>query len=181
MKTTIRILALAAVLTFASDCFAASDGSVGATSTGQTTVTLTIPEYVIVTGMADLAMGSWSGSGNATDNEDIRIAGNDDQGTPTYQVTLTGSGAASAFTIARTAPAVGPAIAYTVAFNDVTGTAGGTSATTGVAITGQTGIHQALDTAGDNANILVTVSSAVLLGAPRGSYSGTLTIVVAPE
>lgn len=181
MKTLFRAVTLIALITLTTDAFAASDGTVGSTSTGQSTITLTIPEYVIVRNMNDFALGSWNGTAAIDSNDDISIAGNDDQGTPTYQVTLSGSGAASAFTISRTAPAVGPALAYTVAFNDQTGTAGGAAATATVAITGQTGIHTALDTVTTNANIRVQISLAALQAAPRGSYSGTLTIVVAPE
>lgn len=181
MKTLCRVLALAMLFTFTADCFAASDGTVGATSTGTSDITLTIPEYVIVRNMNDFALGSWNGTGAIDSNDDINIAGNDDQGTPSYQVTLSGSGAASAFTIVRTAPAAGPTIAYTVAFNDVTGTAGGVAATATTPITAQTGIHQVLTTVTTNANIRVQITLANLQAAPRGSYSGTLTIVVAPE
>jgi hypothetical protein len=166
----------------ATPAFAASDGSIGGTSTGTSDLTLTIPEYVIVTGMNDFAFGSWDGTAALDLNDDISISGNDDQGTPSYSVTLTGSGTSSAFTMARTSPASPAAtIAYTVAFNDQTGTAGGTDATTNTAITGQTGVNQTLSSTTANANIRVQISLSALQDAPLGDYSGTLTIVVTPE
>ena len=177
-----RILCIALLVGLLSNqAMAATDGDVGLTSTGTSTLSLTIPEYVKVSGMANFAFGSWDGASALDSNDDIIISGNDDQSTPTYEVTLTGSGAASAFTMARSSPASPTAtVAYTVEFNDATGT-GGTSATKGVAITGQTGINTTLDSLTANANIRVQISSAVLLAAPYGTYGGTLTIVVTPE
>ena len=96
MKSLTRFFVAAAlIITFAESASAASDGSVGATSTGTAGITLTVPEYVKVTSMNNFALGSWDGSSSLDANDNINIAGNDDQGTPTYKVTLTGSGAAS--------------------------------------------------------------------------------------
>jgi hypothetical protein len=174
------LLALGAIIPISA--YGATDGTVGATSTGTSTVSLTIPEYVIVRNMNDFAFGNWNGTSALDTNDDIAISGNDDQGTPSYQVTLSGSGASSAFTIARTSPASPAAtIAYTVAFNDQTGTSGGVAATATTAITNQTGINQALSTTTTNANIRVQIALATLQAAPYGTYSGTLTIVVQPE
>jgi spore coat protein U-like protein len=162
--------------------FAASDGSIGTTSTGTSTVSLTIPELIQITGMADFAFGSYSGTGNFDSNDNVTISGNDDQAGPEYQVTATGSGAGSAFTVGRTAPAAPAAtIAYTVAFNDQTGTAGETGLATTVALTDQTGINDELSDVAANANIHVVFLQAALRAAPAGTYSGTLTVVVAPE
>ncbi len=178
-----RLLTIALVLVaFSKQALAASDGSVGGTSTGTSTLSLTIPEYVKVSGMADFAFGSWNGSASLDSNDDIIISGNDDQASPTYSVNITGSGASSAFTMARSSPASPAAtVAYTVAFNDATGTGGGASATANTPITGQTGVNTALDSVTENANIRVQIASSVLLAAPRGTYGGTLTIVVTPE
>ena len=173
-KINVFIAAVSIAALSMSNAYAASDGAIGATSTGTSTVSLTIPEFVIVRNMNDFAFGSWTGGSAAFDsNDDIAISGNDDQGSAEYQVTLTGNGAASAFTVARTSPASpAHAIAYTVAFNDQTGTAGGTSAITNTPITDQTGIHASLDTTTTNANIRVQVANSALSAAPYGTYSG---------
>ncbi len=165
----------------ATNVLAASDGSIGATSTGTSTLSLTIPEYVVISGMANFAFGSWNGGAGLDSNDDIIISGNDDQTTPTYKVNIVGSGAASAFTMARSLP-VAPAatIAYTVEFNDATGT-GGASVTAALDVTGQSGINTDLSSSTENANIRVQISQAALRAAPYGTYGGTLTIVVTPE
>lgn len=154
--------------------FAATDGTVGTTSTGTSTVSLTIPKLVKIASMADFAFGTYAGTGALDSNDDVNIASNY---TGTYRVTLTGSGAASAFTITNGTQT----IAYAPSFNKATGTAGGVLATSGTAITAQTGIVKPLATATLNANIRVQMTQANIQAVDAGTYSGTLTIVVTPE
>ena len=182
MKGLTKIfLGTAVFLLSVSQAYAASDGTVGLTSTGSSTLSLTIPEFVVISGMADFGFGSWNGTSALDLDDDVIISGNDDQASPTYKVNIVGNGAAGAFTMARSAPAApGATIAYTVEFNDATGT-GGVSVTKGVDVTAQSGINGTLDSTNENANIRVQISLAALQAAPYGTYGGTLTIVVTPE
>lgn len=183
MKGLLKIsLGVTLLLLSVTQAFAASDGTVGATSTGTADLTLTIPEYVVVSGMADFTFGSWNGTAALDLSDNIIISGNDDQASPTYKVNIVGDGAAGAFTMARSTPAAPSAtIAYTVAFNDQTGTGGGTAVTSGTDVTGQSGINTTLSSVTNNANIRVQISLGALQAAPYGDYDGTLTIVVTPE
>ena len=112
----------------------------------------------------------------------ITVAGNDDQASPTYSVTATGSGTSGAFTLNRTTPASPTeTLVYTVKYNDATGTGSNAAVTSGTPLTAQTGIHTDLATATANANYQVSISQAALEAAHAGTFSGTLTLVVAPE
>jgi len=176
------ILGVTLLLLTGSPVLAATDGTIGATSTGVSTVSLTIPEYVVVSGMANFAFGSWNGTSALDMNDNIIISGNDDQGSPTYKVNIVGDGGTGdEFYIHRTVLAPATEIPYTVSFNDQTGTGGASAVTKAVDITGQSGINTALDSVTENANLRVQISLAALKAAPRGSYTGTLTIVVTPE
>lgn len=157
--------------------FAATDGTLGATSTGTSDISLTVPELILISGMADVSFGTWSGSGDLDGNEDVCIYTNKAAGT--YVVTATGDGAANAFTVTDGSNT----IAYAVAYNDVSGTTGEAALTTNVQSAQQSGADTSSQSCGgsDNANFHVTVTEANLLAAPAGAYSGTLTLVVEPN
>lgn len=169
-----KFLKVAAFTLISASAFAATDGTVGTTSTGTSTVSLTIPKLVRITSMADFAFGTYTGTGALDSNDDVNVASNY---TGTYQVVLTGSGAASAFTITNGTQT----IAYSVAYNKATGIAGGVAATSGTAITAQTGVVKPLATATLNGNIRVQMTQANIQAVDAGTYTGTLTIVVTPE
>lgn len=156
--------------------FAASDGTLGATSTGTSTITVTVPNLIRITGMADFSFGTYSGSGDMDQNDNVCVYTNKASGT--YRVTASGSGAGGAFSVASGADT----LAYGVFFNDVSGTTGEQALTSGSALTGQSGANTTSQTCGgsDNANIHVRFLETNLTAAPAGSYTGTLTIVVEP-
>ena len=157
--------------------FAATDGTLGTTSTGTSVITVTIPELILITGLADISFGTYGGTGDLNGNDDICIYTNKAAGT--YGVTATGDGAASAFTITDGSNT----IAYNVYFNDVSGTTGETQLITNTANTSQTGANTSSQNCGGgaNANFHVEMLEANLQAAPAGAYSGTLTLVVAPQ
>jgi hypothetical protein len=155
----------------------AGDGSLGATSTGTSTIDLVIPDLVRITGVANLDLGSWTGAGNLTANDDVCVFRN---GTATYKITGSGSGAASAFTITDGSHP----LAYTVAFNDQSGTVGEIALLTTVLSVQQSGADTSSQTcsahSADNANFHITITAAALGAVPAGTYTGTLTLVVEP-
>lgn len=100
-----------------------------------------------------------------------------------YHVTATGSGAGGAFTLATGGGATLP---YEVQWNAASGQTSGTSMTSGTALTGQL----ALGTLSPDctvlsnpttASLIVVLHAASLPAATAGSYSGTLTIIIAPS
>ncbi len=157
--------------------FAATDGSLGLTSTGTADLEVEIDELMLISGMADLNFGTWTGSGDLNQNENICVYTN--QASGNYTVTATGDGAGSAFTLtdgSNTLP-------YNVYFNDVSGMAGEVALTATTANTAQGGAHTTSQTCGggNNANYHVEIEDTALAAVPSGTYSGTLTIVVEPR
>lgn len=172
------LLHLFLVLNPVSQSYAATDGSLGATSTGTTDLSLSISDMVRVTGMADFSFGNYGGSGTATLDDNICIYTNNPTGQ--YVVTATGDGAGSAFTVDDNNSHV---IAYTVRFNDQTGTSGNVALTTNVASATQSGANTTSQTCagGNTANIEISITQSALMSVPAATYSGVLTLVVEPN
>ena len=157
-----------------SPLFAANDGPLAGTSQGDFDLILAVQDLVRVSRLDDLNFGLYVGTGSPTNTEDFCVYRS---GTGAYQVTLTGDGAANAFTVTDGTNI----IPYAVEFDD--SVAGGeVTATTGVAITGQVG-DPGQETCGDtdNASIDITFNQTDLQAAPTGNYNGTLTILIAAE
>ena len=174
-KNILKAGTLFLAVLIASDVFAATDGTVGATSTGTATISVTLPKLVRVRGLRDFAFGSYTGTGDLTDNENINVSSNYTAGT--YRVRARGSGAAFAFTLTDGTSL----IPYTVAYNDATGTSGEVALTADTNLTTQGGIVKPLSTTTDNANYHVNILEANLQAVDAGSYSGTLSLIITPE
>ena len=118
-----RKLAVAAVLTAATlvsqGAGAATQGTLGATSTGTAAVSLTIAQQYQISGLSDLAFGTYSGSGALTSNEDVCVYTNDT--TKNYHVLVTDS--AGSFEVVNGSNN----IPFTVAWNNAIGTTGNVS------------------------------------------------------
>jgi len=169
IKTSIVALGL-----LSGSVMAANNGSLGATSTGDLTITLDIASLVRVSNLNDINLGTFAGgAGNLAGSDTFCVYRN---GTGNYNINMIGDGAASAFTLANGADTV----AYSVDFVNGATT---TPMATGTALAGQTGANTTSDTCGgvDNVSVNVAVSNAALASAPAGTYSGVLTMVVAPE
>ena len=183
-------LVVAGLLTVSSGtALAATQGSntPGNSSTGSVDVVVTTGLVARISGLNDIDLGTWSGSGNLSGSDDLCI-GRSGVGlfaTGAYRVRLDGDGDASninAFTLTNGTNL----LYYNVAFNDATGT-GGTPVTGGVMLNSQTGfgfwqyINVLFGCSVNNANIEVTVPATELQSVPGGNYTGTLTIVLIPE
>lgn len=157
---------------------AATDGTLGPTSTGSLSITITIPPRVRISNVADLALGTFTGTGDKTAADDVCIYTNDPAGT--YRVTATGDGTGGAFTVNDGAS---NELAYSLRWNDQTGTTGNVLLTSGTALTGQSGANTtASDCGGSNtANIEATITESELSLGEAGSYSGNVTILVEPD
>lgn len=171
VRKAVRNIALGgAIATFASGSFAATDGTLGFSSTGDLDITLSVADEVRISGMTDIAL-TFNGA-DTTDTSDACIYRNTGIG---YQITGTGDGALNAYELTdgtNTVP-------FSVTMDD-----GNTVATlpagTPVGRTNADTLEDDCLTAGPNAVLSVTVTAADALGLPASTYSGTLTLLVAP-
>ena len=180
---TAKLLATTLVVSsmFNTVAFAATDGSLGATSTGTAVINVTKAAVAKISGMSDMTLASYTvGGGNQALNTTACVYSSTAGGG--YTVKATGSGASSAFTIATGSDL----IPYTVVWNS-----GGAGAlgTTGAALTTNVTSSSLTNAATDSATCAVGGATAQLniglLGtnldaAPAGTYSGTVTLLVTP-
>lgn len=176
-----RRLALATIVSLlaASSASAATQGTLGATSTGSVTINASVPNRVQVSGLTDVAFTNQDPSTAASSAQNVCVWSN--TATKGYNVTASGSGAASAFTLANAALTV----PYSVEWAGSTGQASGTALVTGTALTGLTSTATNASCAsgpGSSASLIVKMSAANLQSMKAATtYTGTLTLLVAPE
>lgn len=175
---------------FASSSQAAVQGNSGTTSQGSVDISLISLISVRISGLDDLSLGTWSGTGDATGSDNICIGTNGIRGGfpfgfGIYRILASGDGEPgnpAAFTLSNGAGR----LSYNAFFNDATGLAGRQPLTPGVALTDQRGsafslvINRFNGCVFNNANVSIAVPEAQLSGA-AGVYTGTLTLVLSPE
>lgn len=186
---TLRLLlgAVAISVVTAGAGFAASDGSFDeTTSTGTSTITMTIPKLYKVSGINDLGgadfpitEGFANGASHATDFDTLCIYSNADSGT--YDITLTGDGGAgdNEFSITDGEDE----LPYRVYWNDTTGSRGSEVADGEAASPGSvtpapfSNASNLIDCNNtDNARVDVQFDREDVLEVGEGSYTGVLTI-----
>ena len=165
-------------LVIPSPSLAATQGSIGSTSTGSVAISTTVPGRVQISGLTDIAFGTVDPTVAASSAEDVCVWSNTVG--KAYQVTASGSGAASAFTLTDGTNT----LAYDVEWADTSGQSSGTALATGAALASQ--VSTATNpscSAGPaaTASLIVKLSAANLQSAVAGAYTGTLTLVVAPQ
>lgn len=164
---------------------AATQGAPGNTSsTGSVDVDLVIGFRTRISGLEDFNLGTWSGAGSLTANDNICVGGNYFGGG--YRIRASGDGEPgdpAAFTLSNGASR----IKYNTFFNDVPNAGPDrVPMVGGVTLTGQTGtsfpriFNFFFGCVANNANISIEVPESELLGG-TGSYSGTLTLLLLPE
>ena len=182
---TVKYALLGGALAFAAANPAAatvtpSQGTLGSTSTGVVGISATIPQRVQISGLSDFAFGTLDPATAASTPENVCVWSNTT--TKGYSITATGSGTASAFTLSNGTTT----LAYGVQWNGTSGQTSGTVLTTNTAATGFT---STATTPTCSSGPLTTASLVVgftttQLQAAVGSataYTGTLTLVVAPQ
>ena len=172
--------AASAALLLASPATAApSQGSFGATSTGSISINASVPGRVRISKLSDVTFANADPSVDASNAQNVCVWSN--TSTRGYSITATGSGSSSAFALSNGTDAV----PYTVGWAQSSGESTGSSLTAGAALTGQTSTATNSDcSAGPaaSASLVVTIASSTLQSMAAGvDYTGTLTLVVAPE
>lgn len=160
----------------AGHAMAATDGSLGASSTGTTDVTLGIPDRVQISDVKNLGLGTWSGSGDLVGSTSFCVYRNGGAG---YDVTLTtGSGA---FDV--TSSTSGDTIPFSVKVDDSLDASAGESLSYNTASSNALLGSSSLTCGGsDNATLQFTFLEASLQGkGTAADYTGTVTILVSPN
>ncbi len=170
-------LALASALSLTVPAQAATQGSIGATSTGTVAITATVPNRALITSLSDVSFTNADPSVAATNSQGPCVWSN--TSTRNYKVTATGSGAAGAFTIASGAAT----IPYSVDWDDAAGSTSLTSLTAGSASATQTSNATNISCGGSgNSTLKVSIAASDLQNmVATNSYTGTLTLVVQPQ
>jgi len=176
-------LTLLVLVASSSSSFAAGDGTLGATSTGTSNLSVTTTEMSEITGIADLTEAGYSGALGVDLNDSVCIYTNDVN--TSYKVLATGSftnvGAAGTdFFLKRTTPASAHTIAYTVDWG-ITAAPGVISLTSNTLSGVQTNATGTYPCAGSNANFRVRATHDNLMSKPAGTYTATLTLVISPD
>lgn len=158
---------------------ASTQGSLGATSTGSVSISASVPSRVRISGLTDVAFTSVDPSVDVANAQNVCVWSN--TSTKGYRLTATGSGASNAFTLANAALTV----PYTVEWSGSSGQTGGTSLTAGTALTGLLSTATNSNCASGpsaSASLIVKIGAASLQTMDAStSYTGTLTLLVAPE
>lgn len=158
---------------------AATQGNLGSTSTGSVSINASVPSRVRLSGLSDVAFTNVDPGVDASNAEDVCVWSN--TATKGYRVTATGSGAGNAFTLANASLTV----PYAVEWNASAAQTSGTSLVSGTALTGLTSAAtHSICSVGPSASasLIVKIASADLQTMQAAtSYTGTLTLVVAPE
>ncbi len=181
------LLALVLVSGLVNGSHAAVQGNPGPSSTGSVDINLIMGLNVRLSGLNDLALGTWSGSGDVAGDDNLCIGrtGIGFFGSGLYRILASGDGRPgnpAAFTLSNGATQ----IEYEAFFNDQTGTAGRQPLVPGAALTNQSGfggwfaLNYLFGCVVENANVSVVIRDPVLRAA-AGPYSGTLTLVLIPE
>jgi hypothetical protein len=157
---------------------AATQGALGASSTGSVTVSASVPSRARISGLTDVSFINQNPTVAALGARNVCVWSN--TATKRYRVTATGSGAASAFTLANGALRV----AYTVRWNALSGRTTGTALTRGTASAAfaSTATHQTCASGPTTTSSLIIGITAANLGTMRAAtnYTGTLTLVITP-
>jgi len=172
------LLLVCCSLTMPAAALGATQGTVGSTSTGSVSISATVPGRVQISGLTDVAFGTVDPTVAAANAENVCVWSN--TSCRGYTVTASGSGASSAFTLTdgtNTLP-------YSVEWAGSSGQASGTALVSGSALGSLTSAAtnptcSAGPTA--SASMIVKMTAANLQAAVASSYTGTLTLVVAPQ
>jgi hypothetical protein len=178
MKKAATVALSAAMLagTAIAPAFAATNGSVGSTSTGSSTITVFVGSLVRVTAVDDLDLGAWSGTGDLVVADDVCIWTT----TGGYNVTASGNGGTGTdFALTNGTES----LTYAVKWGDSAGVATDNMTSGSPLGTQFSGANSTDCNGGANltATVEVEILDADLSGADSGTYTGVLTLVIAPE
>lgn len=158
---------------------ASTQGSLGSTSTGTVSISASVLSRVRISGLSDVAFTNVDPSVDASNAQNVCVWSN--TSTKGYRLTATGSGAANAFTLANASLTV----PYSVEWSGSSGQTSGTALTSGSPLTGLVSTATNSNCASGpsaSASLIVRIGADSLQTMDAAtSYTGTLTLLVAPE
>lgn len=171
-------IASVAALLIPAMAHASTQGSVGANSTGSVDISATVPGRVQISGLSDVAFGTVDPTIPASSAQNLCVWSNTSgRG---YTITAAGSGPGSAFALSDGTNS----LPYAVEWSASAGQSSGSALAAGAPLSG-------LSSAATNpscssgpaasASLIVKMTAADLQAAVASSYTGTLTLVVAPQ
>jgi hypothetical protein len=159
---------------------AATQGSLGPTSTGSVAINASVAGRVQISGLRDVTFTGVDAGTAQSDAQDVCVWSN--TAGRKYNIKASGSGASGAFTLSS--GALTP-VNYTVEWNKLAAQTSGTALANGVALTAQDSVATAPTCASGptkSASLIVKMDTTNLQNMQAGAtYAGTLTLVVAPE
>ena len=177
---TKTLLGAGMALLLGSAAQASTQGSLNNPSTGSVTINASVASRVQISGLSDVTFNAVDPGSAAANNQNVCVYSN--TGTRGYNITATGSGASSAFTLSSASL---PAVPYAVEWAGSSGQTSGSALTTSTALTGLTSTATRPTCASgpsSSASLIIRMAAADLQSMSAGStYTGTLTLVVAPE
>lgn len=145
-------------------------------------VSLSVATLFRIGGIRDINLGTYTGGGTLSDNDDVCVWTNAASGS--YRVTARGDGGSPGqylFTVAKVGDPT-QTIPYAVRWNDQSGTAGNFALTTNQITTNLSGANTQSSTCATGpvatANYQVVFGQEDLLGVRSGTYRGTLTLII---
>ncbi len=158
--------------------YAASDGTLGVSSTGTTVITLNVPRLITAAGFSDIMFGEYPGFGDMEQTENVSISSNTQS---TYVITAVGSCAgnspANAFNISDGETL----LPYTVYFSDRLGPAGDVRLTPSVPLPGRTNANFPVEVEADNASLRFVIQESDIKKARAGHYTGQISFSITTE
>lgn len=157
---------------------AATNGSLGSTSTGTVSISATVPNNVQISKLTDITIAPTDLTAAVTSAQNVCVWSN--TSTKGYTIKASGSGGSSAFTLANSALTV----PYSVEWSATSGQTSGTSLTAATA--SSTLVSTATNPtcsagAATTASLIVKMTASdlqTMVGS--ASYTGTLTLLVSP-
>jgi hypothetical protein len=173
-----RSFVSAAVLAAATvaPAMAATQGSLSSSaSTGTVLITATVNQLVRISALDDIPLGAYSGTAGLSGSDQLCVYSN----TGGYTISAHGSGAGSDFLLVGNSGTA--TVPYTVQWADAAPAETGNSLSVNTAVSQSVSGVNPTCGGGNNATVIISVSGEALATAPADSYSGTLTLTVAPE
>lgn len=160
--------------------YAATDGTLGATSTGRSNITITVQREMRVNNINDIPLGTFDAATSPLTGFDPLCVY--DNGIGGYQVTLSSANGVGQFQMENGTSVV----TYSVEYDDSGTGANYVAATEGVPITTRANAATTNDSCvtlgADNARIRVRVTNADVSGSSsNGLHTDTLSVVIAPS
>lgn len=158
---------------------AATDGSLGATSTGTVAISASVPTRARITGLSDVAFTNQDPGTAASDAQDVCVWSNTT--TKAYTITATGSGSGSAFTLTNGTGTVPYSVEWAASSGATSGAALSAGTASGSLVSAATNQICASGPAA-SASLVVKMATADLGTMVGGSsYTGTLTLLITPQ